>query len=291
MDPTTPKISPISDEPLIPKGNGGSYEVSLPTVNSLPLPEQQSRPSPKDLLPGSVFGTRVWNFGGKDGVYLDAAKGIYAGNSVFAGAPFSVDLDGNLVASSGTFNGTVQTAPSGERIVLDSITNSIKIYNSGGVLTSQISGENIGGIPFSQVDGALNVTNSIRLNGAGLSQANQLWMYDNAGVDKVILEYDSLQLSITQQVVLGNGGISSGHFIPFADNVSTCGNASFRWSLVRGVVITPGDLAWEETHCHTCNKEFKEEDKLTLIVKEMKTVEGETLTHTVPICKECFLND
>jgi len=248
MDPTTPKISPISDEPLIPKGNGGSYEVSLPTVNSLPLPEQQSRPSPKDLLPGSVFGTRVWNFGGKDGVYLDAAKGIYAGNSVFASAPFSVDLDGNLVASSGT----VQTAPSGQRIVLDSITNSIKIYNSGGVLTSQISGENIGGIPFSQIDGALNVT---------------------------------------QQVVLGNGGISSGHFIPFSDNVSTCGNASFRWSLVRGVVITPGDLAWEETHCHTCNKEFKEEDKLTLIVKEMKTVEGETLTHTVPICKECFLND
>lgn len=38
---------------------------------------------------------------------------------------------------------------------------------------------------------------------------------------------------------------SSGHFRPSLDNTYNCGDATFRWALVRGVTITPGDLLME----------------------------------------------
>lgn len=39
--------------------------------------------------------------------------------------------------------------------------------------------------------------------------------------------------------------VTSGDVLPAVDNAKTCGNATFRWSLVRGVTITPGDLLFE----------------------------------------------
>jgi hypothetical protein len=49
------------------------------------------------------------------------------------------------------------------------------------------------------------------------------------------------RVNSAQRLSIGTGG----DVLPAVDNAQTCGNASFRWSLVRGVTITPGDLLFE----------------------------------------------
>lgn len=46
-------------------------------------------------------------------------------------------------------------------------------------------------------------------------------------------------------MTIGSPLTVTGAVLPLTDNAYTCGNASLRWSLVRGVTITPGDLLFE----------------------------------------------
>lgn len=69
----------------------------------------------------------------------------------------------------------------------------------------------------------------------------------------------------------------------YEDDVFDLGSASYRWALIRGNVITSGDLAFEEEECAKCGKTFIDGDKLVLVVKTIH----EYGTLTVPMHLEC----
>jgi len=81
--------------------------------------------------------------------------------------------------------------------------------------------------------------------------------------------------------VIPTNSVASRGIYPWIDNTYELGNANYRWSLIRGTTITPGDLAWEETECHLCGKKFKRMDRLSLIVRSINKKTGEP--NTVPV--------
>lgn len=151
--------------------------------------------------------------------------------------------------------GTLQTATSGQRVVISGSNNQINFYNG---------------------DGSHSAT-----------------VYGGSGVltEFTIVADNAIAIGGSEIDLNGGNVIVAAHCLPAFDNSSDLGNGTFRWALVRGVTITPGDLAWEETRCHICNEEFQDDDKLTMVVKKMEEKDGELLTYTVPICKKCFLQD
>ena len=54
--------------------------------------------------------------GSGDKVFKADKEGIYLGNAVFADAPFSVDMEGNMVASSATMSSYVAKAGTGQTL-------------------------------------------------------------------------------------------------------------------------------------------------------------------------------
>jgi hypothetical protein len=186
------------------------------------------------------------------------------------------NLNANNITA-GTLTGrTVQTSSSGQRIVLDGSANTISIYDSTPALRIQSS------------TGGLNLLLADGVTSAGIFSA----VTYSPGVSAISV---SQNFNIVSNLFVGgtisstaSPNMSSG-LIPDQDNVYNNGDNTHRWKLVRGVTITSGDLAWEETTCYLCGQSFEQGDKLTMIVKAVKTTKGESLTHTVPICKACFL--
>lgn len=80
------------------------------------------------------------------------------------------------------------------------------------------------------------------------------------------------------------GKIDGGGIRGLGDNAHNCGNATYRWALVRGVTITSGDLGFEETACLKCEKPFVDGDVLVLLVKGLSDWGG---TLTIPIHLKC----
>jgi hypothetical protein len=110
------------------------------TPESIPTPTGTNQVSAKNIYGSSTMGGGgVINLGGENGVYIDGVQGVYAGDLVFASAPFSVDLNGNLVATSATISGSVSSGtPGGKRIVLDPSGGTLKIYDSSGNVVGEI---------------------------------------------------------------------------------------------------------------------------------------------------------
>lgn len=134
------------------------------------------------ITSGTLNGINMTIGTGND-VFKASSSGIHLGNANFGSAPFKVDMDGNLIATSvevtgaintqsgselnldyvvagtltaGSIQGititgsTIRTAASGARITLDS-GNIQKFYNNSGVLTGQINP--IGSTTFVVVQG------------------------------------------------------------------------------------------------------------------------------------------
>ena len=80
-----------------------------------------------------------------------------------------------------------------------------------------------------------------------------------------------------------NGVTFARHVRPYSDNAYVMGDASHRWSLVRGVTVTSGDLGFEETTCPKCGKSFNIGDTLILVVKSLH----EYGTLTIPMHLKC----
>lgn len=161
MDETNkPSISPLDSSPLVSKETAIISSVKTPSIVPLEIPQRDDRILPRNILPGSIQGVQVFSWGGPTGVSIAGDKGLYAGALTFALAPFSVDLLGNVVASSltvsgGTITGStitgstitgsliiggiIETATTGQRIVLNGPNNSIDIYDAA-ALVGQILG-------------------------------------------------------------------------------------------------------------------------------------------------------
>ncbi len=97
--------------------------------------------------------------GSSNNIFKADANGIYLGNATFASAPFRVNMAGALVATSAIITGTIQTASSGQRILIDGANNLIRFYDSGGVDRGTIYGIPTGiGITGDIDAGSVNLT-------------------------------------------------------------------------------------------------------------------------------------
>lgn len=107
---------------------------------------------------------------------------------------------------------------------------------------------------------------------------------------KAILPLDELQnasYSADTHIWQGSGyywKFEGGGVRGFIDNAHNCGNATYRWALVRGVTITSGDLGFEEDSCLKCNKKFNPGDDIILKVKALSHWGG---TLMIPIHLRC----
>jgi hypothetical protein len=61
--------------------------------------------------------------------------------------------------------------------------------------------------------------------------------------------------------------------LPRKDNSYNLGNAGKRWALIRGVTITPGDIAFLELTCEICDTAFAQGDLIALVVKAIGPVD------------------
>lgn len=77
---------------------------------------------------------------------------------------------------------------------------------------------------------------------------------------------------------------TASHVEPATDNVHDLGNATYRWRLIRGVTITPGDLGFSETSCPACDKKFLPGEDLVLRVIGS---DYEANTRTIPVHLKC----
>jgi len=77
-------------------------------------------------------------------------------------------------------------------------------------------------------------------------------------------------------------------FAPATDDDGNVGTASKRFTLIRGVTVTSGDLAWEEDYCAVCGQKFEEGEGFMLYVKKQDKDElGKPLMRSVPVHPEC----
>jgi len=98
--------------------------------------QDQGRTLPRQIMsPGAMPGKNDITYGGTSGVTISPTQGIFAGATTFASAPFSLDLSGNLKATSTT----VQTGSSGKRIVIDSVLAQITVYDASNVVVGVMS--------------------------------------------------------------------------------------------------------------------------------------------------------
>lgn len=106
------------------------------------------------------------------------------------------------------------------------VTNNVVVSNTFGVFVENTAGTDV---PIGRVTAGnqleIGLDNSASMNNTVL----------NAGQSIVFRTNSADRVSVS----------NVGHVTPAADNAQTCGNASFRWSLVRGVTITPGDLLFD----------------------------------------------
>lgn len=100
-----------------------------------------------------------------------------------------------------------------------------------------------------------------------------------------------LKLSADANITIAPGvsgkitvGKFTGNIIPYTDDTGTVGGTANRWSLIRGKIITPGDLGWEERSCILCDQAFKAGDVLILWVRHIHEDYG---TLTIPIHDGC----
>jgi len=69
---------------------------------------------------------------------------------------------------------------------------------------------------------------------------------------------------------------------PNTDDMANVGTDSYRFSLVRAVTITSGQLGFEEKSCFKCGEPFEEGDAVLLLVRNVSNV-----TATIPIHEKC----
>jgi len=101
-----------------------SDNISFPVNDPSPSPfdvQQNNSILPREMyIPGTATGNSTYNLGGENGVYIDGANGIYAGSKNPSQAPFYIDLNGNLVATSATISGDIKAgSESGSEVFLD----------------------------------------------------------------------------------------------------------------------------------------------------------------------------
>jgi hypothetical protein len=280
----------------MPETYGGIAELKNPypqQVEYVPLPQEG------DLQRyGSQYLQQLeyLSVGNGDEVFRADRDGIYLGAGDFASAPFRVSTLGALFASSATLTGAVtatsgafggwlissgdiigngtgiiSTAASGQRVVINGISNRIDFYASDGNIAGQLRGLLADTFRYLQLTGATGFV--IGSFGAGGSEI--LWapnIKPNATADTVDIgtageEFRSMYLGTSLVFAFGgsigyshpttsayvpvfnlNGtsGIEITHSMhPSTDNAKALGTVDNRYSDLRSVLINGADVGFE----------------------------------------------
>jgi phage minor structural protein len=113
-----------------------------------------------------------------------------------------------------------------------------------------------------------------------------IWTKENNGIKLLADTGEYITLGSTDGVTRQGIRVSGlcGDIVPHSDSSVNCGTSLKRWLLVRGVTITSGDLAFEESECAICKGKFEDGDILCLLVK---TIHEEMGTLTIPVHERC----
>jgi hypothetical protein len=161
---------------------------------------------------------------------------------------------GNISASKITLSGTLTITSGGTAI--DITSGGLVRFLSGGDALFRAGASNFNYITFQNSGGSTQGTLRLDASGLGLVASGTTAVQLSAGsgainiVNSGIINLGGasttlLRLGLSSSTSIDvNGRIASG-LLPDADNARTNGSASLRWSLVRGVTITPGDLVFE----------------------------------------------
>src|SRR3990167_8876309 len=101
-------------EEIIPSAviPGGILDIPTELNAIIPMGTMVSPKKGQDSLGGLQAGASEVSQGSGNDIFKISSKGIHLGAANFADAPFSVDMQGNLIALSATISGTI-TATTG----------------------------------------------------------------------------------------------------------------------------------------------------------------------------------
>lgn len=239
-------------------------DVSFPTITPAQQVQQQVQQDQGRVVPRNIF------TGGK----IPANTIMRLGNTLTDNAividPSQSTIDFNMLDT---------YAKSGKiRIIDPNTTGSFQIYgisdgvNYGGFISALGTG--------SAQNSSLTLYSTVTAVLGGANSSGNVYLSTSAGQTV----NPNLQLQHVGYVgAVGNDYTFSRSFYPAADNTFSLGDASLRWSLIRGVTITAGDLAFEERFCYKTGLPFEVGDELCLIA--IVTDEKEGFTRTVPVLK------
>ncbi len=210
-----------------------------PTSTDVPL-DIATKYNTGSIPPGNLSGvlTKRLSVGQADNTnnaaYIDY-QGIYLGNANPALAPFYVDMLGNLIALSafitGTITGstiigsTIETAATGQRVVINSATNEIDFYDSANNLAASIKGSLVGGNDELVVTTGSTTTTAIRLEAPTAS-----------GLARVIVSNFGGNANVTLSVTDGLGDSSAVSVLPNFLEIASTGTMRY---LPNGIAVEP----------------------------------------------------
>jgi len=176
------------------------FKVIDPYQNYDILPQSDAEGIKGNDFLNSVKSLQV-GFGSK--VMRVDRQGIWLGAADFASAPFSVDMLGNMTATSATFSGYIPTGGALSDVGVGNITGTY--IASGTISTAQLNANAINGMT---ITGALIRTSSsggrVEIDGA----TDNLEVYDSGGTKRVELDND--ELIFYNSSGAERGGITSG---------------------------------------------------------------------------------
>jgi len=158
----------------------GQYNSSSTTISGIPAGQTQwGTPTAasifQDIRSDNWNGTTPPTYGvpasyGTTGYYISRSTGdVYFNNGIFRGS---------ITGATGTFTGTVESAATGNRVVLNESSSSyLKVYDSGGTVIYSLSG--VAGLytnsflTGASAISALNVTNAVGYAGSAISGTSQ----------------------------------------------------------------------------------------------------------------------
>lgn len=133
-------------------------------------------------------------------------QGLWLGSENFATAPFSVDMDGNMVATSLDLSGYLQVGEALADVGIGNITGTY--IASGAITTSKLSATAIDGMT---ITGALIRTSSSGGRVVLDDTTDSLMVYDTGGNKRLALDQDELTFYNASEVLMGTFYSSSNY--------------------------------------------------------------------------------
>ncbi len=189
---------------------------------------------------GTIASGTSLNFGGPTGITVQGNQGLWAGSSRLTTAPFSVDLQGNLKASSATISGNITSgSPTGARIFLDPAVGTIDLYDGSNVLAGKVGALRVGSTDVAFLQSATSATSKTLVSwtdgtnssGMGLNLGldggqNTLYSASATSTAQLVLDSDTAALStndgtnsalvnLANGTGIGIGGTGTGNKVGF----------------------------------------------------------------------------